>query len=65
MIKILAFAGSSRTESLNGKLIAIAAQGAQEAGAEVTLIDLKDYPMPIFDQDDETQQGMPRESTTI
>ncbi|WP_424946046.1 NADPH-dependent FMN reductase [Candidatus Spongiihabitans sp.] len=59
MAKILAFAGSSRTDSFNRKLIAIAAQGAQEAGAEVTLIDLRDYPMPIFDQDYEAEQGMP------
>ncbi|WP_423910285.1 NADPH-dependent FMN reductase [Candidatus Spongiihabitans sp.] len=62
MTKILAFAGSSRTDSFNRKLIAIAAQGAQQADAEVTLIDLRDYPMPIFDQDYETHQGMPEKA---
>ena len=57
--RILAFAGSTRRESFNKKLVAIAAQGAREAGAEVTLIDLKDFPLPLFDQDLEAEQGMP------
>ena len=59
MPRILAFAGSIRRESFNKKLVAIAAQGAREAGAEVTLIDLKDFPLPLFDQDLEAEQGMP------
>jgi len=59
MPRILAFASSTRRESFNKKLVAIAAQGAQEAGAEVTLIDLKDFPLPLFDQDLEAEQGMP------
>jgi chromate reductase len=59
MPRILAFAGSLRRESLNKKLVAIAAKGARDAGAEVTLIDLKDFPLPVFDQDLEAEQGMP------
>ncbi len=59
MGKILAFAGSSRKHSYNKKLVAIAARGAAEAGADVTLVDLADYPAPIFDQDLEQEQGMP------
>ena len=62
MPKILAFAGSSRKESWNKKLINIAVQGAEEAGATVTVIDLSDYPMPIFNQDLEAEKGLP-EST--
>ena len=50
-MKILAFAGSLRKDSLNKKLVKIAAQGAQEAGAQVTYIDLKDYPLPLYDQE--------------
>jgi chromate reductase, NAD(P)H dehydrogenase (quinone) len=53
--KILAFAGSLRADSFNKKLIRIAARSAKESGAEVTLIDLKDYPLPLFDEDLETQ----------
>jgi len=59
MAKILAFAGSSRNDSLNKKLVRIAATGAERAGADVTVIDLADYPMPIFDQDLENSQGIP------
>ena len=59
MPRIMAFAGSTRRESVNKKLVAIAAHGAREAGAEVTLIDLKDFPLPLFDQDLEAEQGMP------
>lgn len=57
MPKILAFAGSARKESFNKKLLQIAASGAQEA--VVTLIDLADYPMPLFDQDLEQDKGIP------
>jgi chromate reductase, NAD(P)H dehydrogenase (quinone) len=59
MPKILAFAGSLRKDSFNKKLIKIAADGARRAGAEVTLIDLKDYPLPIYDGDIEAATGIP------
>ena len=49
--RILAFAGSARRESFNKKLIKIAVAGAEAAGAKVTLIDLADYPLPLFNQD--------------
>jgi NAD(P)H-dependent FMN reductase len=57
--KILAFAGSTRKDSFNKKLVKVAAEGAKEAGAEVTFIDLKDYPMPIYDQDWFDEHGFP------
>src|SRR5262249_59967372 len=57
--RILAFAGSLRRDSFNKKLVPIAAKGARDAGAEVTRIDLKDFPLPLFDQDLEAEQGMP------
>lgn len=58
-VKILAFAGSTRKESLNKKLIKIAAAGASEAGANVTLVDLRDFQMPLYDGDLEQQEGLP------
>ena len=57
--KILAFAGSLRSGSFNKKLIKIAVKGAEKAGGEVTHIDLRDFPMPVFDQDIETKEGFP------
>ena len=59
MIKILAFAGSARKDSINKKLVKIAAANAENLGVTVTFIDLADYAMPIFDQDLEAEQGMP------
>ena len=59
MTKILAFAGSARKRSFNQCLMKIAAAGAERAGAQVTVIDLADYPMPLFDQDLEAESGMP------
>jgi chromate reductase len=57
--RILAFGGSLRRDSFNQKLAAVAAAGAREAGAEVTLIALRDFPLPVFDQDLEDAEGMP------
>jgi chromate reductase len=55
---LLAFAGSLRQESLNRRLALVLAEAAREAGAEVTLIELRDYPLPVYDGDIETA-GMP------
>jgi NAD(P)H-dependent FMN reductase len=57
--KVLAFAGSARAGSWNKKLVQVAAQGAEKAGAEVTYVDLRDYPMPVFDEDYEAEHGAP------
>jgi NAD(P)H-dependent FMN reductase len=63
--RILAFGGSLRRDSFNQKLAAIAAGGAREAGAEVTLITLRDFPMPLFDQDLEAEIGKPAEAKRL
>ncbi len=65
MNKILAFAASSRKDSLNKKLIRVAVEGAEEAGAEVTLIDLLDYPMPIYNGDLEDKDGLPEHAKSF
>ena len=57
--RILAFAGSLRQASYNKKLVRLAAEGARAAGAEVTVADLRDYPMPVYDEDLEKAQGLP------
>lgn len=63
--KILAFAGSTRTESFNKKLVRIGAEGARAAGAEVTLVDLRDFPMPLYDGDLEAQSGLPEHAKRL
>ena len=58
--KILAFAGSVRKESWNRKVLDVAVLGARDAGAEVTLVSLADYPMPIYDADWHEANGVPQ-----
>jgi chromate reductase, NAD(P)H dehydrogenase (quinone) len=62
MIKILAFAGSARKNSYNQKLVKIAAFGASECEAEVTIVDLAHFEMPIYNADLEATQGMPEKA---
>lgn len=62
--KILVFAGSARKESFNKKLAAAAAKSAESLGAEVTLIDLADFPLPLFDEDVESE-GTPENATKL
>ncbi len=63
--RILAFAGSARRESFNKHLIKIAVAGAEAAGAKVTLIDLADYPLPLFNQDLEAERGLPEQAVVL
>ena len=57
--KILVFAGSLRRDSLNKKLARVGADAVRAAGAEATLIDLADLPMPLYDGDLEKEKGLP------
>lgn len=57
-IRLLAFAGSLRQASFNRRLIGEMVAGAEAAGAEVHLLDLREYALPIYDGDIEAA-GMP------
>jgi chromate reductase len=57
--KILAFSGSARAGSFNKMLIAIGVDAARAAGAEVTLLDFREMPLPLYDGDLEEAQGLP------
>lgn len=50
-MKILCFAGSLRRESLNKKNVRVAHQILRDMKFETELVDLVDFPMPVFDQD--------------
>ena len=65
MVKVLVFAGSARRASLNKKLARIAAKHARAAAAEVTFVDLEDFPMPIYHGDLEAAQGMPENARRL
>ncbi|MEE2682251.1 MAG: NAD(P)H-dependent oxidoreductase [Planctomycetota bacterium] len=60
-IRIAAFAGSLRKDSFNRRILAIAAAGAEEAGASVDMIDLNDFQAPLYDGDLESEGGLPPE----
>jgi chromate reductase, NAD(P)H dehydrogenase (quinone) len=57
-IKLLAFAGSARRDSLNRKLLAAAVESARSQGAEVTVFELRTDTLPLYDGDLETA-GLP------
>ncbi len=57
--KILAFAGSSRNSSFNYKLVNASATAARAHGAEVTVLDMNDFQLPLYDQDLESKNGLP------
>ena len=62
--RLLAFAGSLREGSYNRRLIPVLAEGARAAGAQVTLIELRDYPLPVYDGDIEAA-GMPTQARQL
>jgi NAD(P)H-dependent FMN reductase len=58
-MKILAFSASLRAASLNTKLIALAAEAARSAGADVDLASFNDFGMPHYSQDVQDGPGIP------
>ncbi len=57
--RILVLSGSTRSESFNKKLAAAAAQVLQTQANDVALIDLSEFDAPIYNGDDEAQNGLP------
>jgi NAD(P)H-dependent FMN reductase len=58
-MRVLAFAASLRRGSLNRKLIAVAAELARSAGAEVDLAEFREFELPIYDGDLDASAGLP------
>lgn len=54
-MKIIAFAGSNSRESINKQLVTYAAEHFE--GHEVEVLDLNDYPLPLFSVDVEAEIG--------
>ena len=57
--KILVLTGSARLDSIHRKLARQTVEALRNVGLEATLADLRDFPMPIYDGDLETGQGLP------
>ena len=64
-MKILVFAGSLRADSCNKKFAREAARLAKEAGHDAEFLDLKDYPMPVYDGDIEATSGIPERTKAL
>ena len=65
IVKLLAFSGSTRAGSYNQQLLTDAVTGAREAGAEVNRLDLRAYPVPLYDGDLEAQSGIPENAVKV
>ena len=63
--RILALAGSARAASYNVRLLRLAAESARAAGAEVTLVEMREYPLPIMDEDYESAEGIPENARKL
>ena len=58
-MRLLFFAGSAREGSYNKKLARLGRHVAEANGIEAVFVDLKDYPMPIYNGDLEAAEGQP------
>ena len=64
-MKILAFAGSIRQDSFNKRLLALVADAIKKQGTEITVVDLKDFDMPMYDGDSEQASGVPPKGSEL
>ncbi|MEM7097916.1 MAG: NAD(P)H-dependent oxidoreductase [Pseudomonadota bacterium] len=59
-MKILAFAASNSSQSINGQLIRYASSLIE--GADIETLDINDYEMPLYSSDREAAHGIPEEA---
>lgn len=64
-VRILVIAGSTRTEAYSKKLAGAAVRSAGQAGASATFVDLRDFPMPLYDGDLEAAGGLPEQALRL
>jgi len=62
-MKLLAFAASSSSKSINKQLATYAASQVKHAdGVEIEILDINDYEMPLFSADREAKLGQPQQA---
>lgn len=58
-LRIACIAGSLRAESYNRKLLALAVSLLEMEGAQTDVLDLREFPLPLYDSDAESAHGLP------
>lgn len=58
-MRIAAVCGSLRADSYNRKLLALALPLVRKLNAETDELDLREFPLPLFDADIESAHGLP------
>jgi len=58
-VRLLALAASLREQSLNRRLLGVAASVARDLGAAVTVAEFREFDVPLFNQDLIDRDGMP------
>jgi chromate reductase len=61
-MRLLFFAGGVRDGSFNKKLARLGQHIASANGIESVFVDLREYPMPLYDGDLEAREGPPRQA---
>ncbi|TCD16392.1 NADPH-dependent FMN reductase [Oricola cellulosilytica] len=63
--KVLVFAGSTRSGSFNRQLAEAAMKTLVQMEADVTMISLADYPLPLVDEDLKKEKGVPENAVRL
>lgn len=63
--RLLFFAGSAREGSFNKKLARLGARVAEANGIDATFADLGDYPLPLYDADLQSAEGVPENAVKL
>lgn len=64
-MKLLVFAGSLRADSCNKKFAREVLRLAKSSSADGEFLDLRDYPMPVYDGDIEAASGIPQTTAAL
>ncbi len=65
MRKVLTLSGSIRQNSYNAHLALLMGKRLRTLGAEVTDLDLTDFPLPLFNEDLEAEHGAPEAAVEL
>ena len=63
--KIICFSGSTRSGSINVRLLDAALSELKKFDCEITRISLADYPLPIYNGDLEEKEGLPKNAVSL